>query len=355
MTKTVFITGGAGFIGSCVVRQWLDARPNWRLVVIDKMTYAAGAEALTSARKNPRFSLIQADIGDAETMASTFAHHQPDAVIHLAAESHVDRSIAHSAAFIDSNIVGSYRLLEVCCGYWSQLPAEQRAAFRFVHVSTDEVYGSADDGQSFTEDDAYAPNSPYAASKAASDHLVRAWHQTYGLPTITGHASNNYGPFQLPEKLIPLMIHNAVAGLPLPLYGDGLHARDWLHVEDHARALLLLLERGEVGASYGIGTGVARSNQTLLAALCAQLDQQHPAGAPHARLIQHVRDRPGHDRRYAINPAKIQAELGWSPQIPFEAGLQQTVQWYLAHPDWLNQRGNAEHQRWLARHYGDGD
>jgi dTDP-glucose 4,6-dehydratase len=331
---TIFVTGGAGFIGSAVLRNLLDASEA-RVVNIDKLTYAANLASIPQAGTHSRYALAILDICDGPALRRLFDEYQPHAVLNLAAESHVDRSIDGPAEFIHTNIVGTFTLLQETLRFWQSLDARRRAAFRLLHVSTDEVFGSlAADGQ-FTEETAYAPNSPYSASKASSDHLVRAWRTTYGLPTLVTNCSNNYGPYQFPEKLIPHMIIKALAEEPLPVYGDGLHVRDWLHVEDHARALLRVLELGAVGETYNIGGRNERTNREVIEAICDLLDELRPARRPRRPLVTFVPDRPGHDRRYAIDPAKIESALGWRCAEPFESGLAKTVRWYCDnHPWW---------------------
>ncbi|MCZ8044149.1 MAG: dTDP-glucose 4,6-dehydratase [Beijerinckiaceae bacterium] len=328
------VTGGAGFIGSAVTRR-LIAETGHSVCVVDKLTYAGNLASLAPVAADPRFRFEKADIADAERMRAIFAEVDPDIVLHLAAESHVDRSIDGPSAFIDTNIVGSFVLLQEALRHWHGLAGERRARFRFHHVSTDEVFGSLGPDGLFDEATAYAPTSPYSASKAASDHLVRAWHHTYGLPTLITNCSNNYGPYHFPEKLIPLMIINGIEGKPLPIYGDGLNVRDWLYVEDHAEALLLVAERGEPGETYAIGGQNEQSNRDVVRAICTLLDglRPDPAG-PHDRLITYVADRPGHDARYAIDAGKIGRELGWSPRRDFASGLRLTVEWYLANRNW---------------------
>ena len=331
----LLLTGGCGFIGSAVVRRIL--RHTGHVVVdVDKLTYAASEEALEEGRGHIRHVLVRADIADAEAMRQVFATHQPDAVMHLAAESHVDRSIDGPAAFIRTNIVGTFTLLEAAREYLAALPAARRAAFRFHHVSTDEVFGALGPGDTpFTETTPYDPRSPYSASKAGSDHLVRAWFHTYGLPAIVSNTANNYGPWQFPEKLIPLVTINALEGRTLPVYGDGSNRRDWIFVEDHAEALLRVLERGEPGATYAIGARQPRSNLDVVRAICAHLDRRLPdAAGPRERLISFVKDRPGHDFRYEIDPARTEAALAWRAPHDFEAGLARTIDWYLEHRDW---------------------
>ncbi len=346
MIERILITGGAGFIGSAVVRQYL-AQTDVQVINLDALTYAGNLESLGPLRDHPRHHFVQGDIRDGAALAALLATHQPDAVMHLAAESHVDRSIDGPAAFIDTNIHGTYTLLEAVRAHWQGLPAPRRARFRFHHVSTDEVYGSLGPTGAFTEATAYAPNSPYSASKAASDHLVRAWRHTYGLPVITTNCSNNYGPCQFPEKLIPLMILNAHEGRPLPVYGQGENVRDWLYVEDHARALRHVLAAGRVGEVYNIGGDAERTNLQVVHALCTLLDELLPGSPhrPHAGLIRHVEDRPGHDLRYAMDAGKLRRELGWRPAESFESGLRKTVQWYLQHPDWCRRVQDGSYRR----------
>lgn len=331
----IVVTGGAGFIGSAVVRQMIT-ETDATVINVDKLTYAGNLESLADAAASPRHCFERLDICDAHAMQRLFAEHQPDAVMHLAAESHVDRSIDGPAEFIQTNIVGTYTLLEAARAYWSGLAGERKSRFRFHHISTDEVYGSLGSEGYFTEETAYEPNSPYSASKASSDHLVRAWHHTYGLPVVTTNCSNNYGPYHFPEKLIPLVIIKALRGESLPVYGKGDNIRDWLYVEDHARALRLVLERGRLGETYNIGGHNERTNLEVVQGICALLDELLPQSAhrPHAKLITFVADRPGHDKRYAIDASKIERELGWRPRESFESGLRKTVQWYLGHRDW---------------------
>ena len=331
--KRIVVTGGAGFIGSAVIRQLL-AETDAFVVNVDKLTYAANLSSLPGAEGNPRYAFEPVDICDAEGLKRVFATHKPDAVMHLAAESHVDRSIDGPGEFIQTNVVGTFRLLDAARGYWSSLDEAGKAAFRFQHISTDEVFGSLGAEGFFTETTAYSPNSPYSASKASSDHLVRAWHETYGLPTLLTNCSNNYGPYHFPEKLIPLMILKGLSGQPLPVYGKGDNIRDWLYVEDHARALRLVLEKGKVGESYNIGGFNERKNIDVVMTICALLDEFHPEGAPHEKLITYVADRPGHDHRYAIDATKIERELGWRPLETFESGICRTVEWYLANRPW---------------------
>jgi len=332
----ILVTGGAGFIGSNFVLDWL-ATGDEGVVNVDKLTYAGNLQNLAAVSANPNHVFVQADIGDAAVLSMLLDEHQPRAVVNFAAESHVDRSIVGPAAFIETNVVGTFRLLEATRAYWSALPEAERAAFRFLHVSTDEVYGTlAKDDPAFAETDTYEPNSPYSASKAASDHLVRAWHHTYGLPVLTTNCSNNYGPFHFPEKLIPLMIVKALGGEPLPVYGAGDQVRDWLYVEDHVRALRAVFERGQVGRTYNVGGHNEKQNIEVVRTVCAILDRLRPRadGASYAAQITSVADRPGHDKRYAIDATRIGDELGWRPQETFETGIEKTVAWYLAKEGW---------------------
>ena len=331
----IIITGGAGFIGSAVVRQFI-AETDATVINVDKLTYAGNLESVAEASSSPRYRFEQADICDAPAMQRLFAKYRPDAVMHLAAESHVDRSIDGPALFIQTNIVGTYTLLESARAYWQELSSDTRAHFRFHHISTDEVFGSLGPDGYFNEETPYQPNSPYSASKAASDHLARAWHHTYGLPVITTNCSNNYGPYHYPEKLIPLTIIKALRGEPLPVYGKGDNVRDWLYVEDHARALRLVLEKGRVGETYNIGGHNEKTNLQVVEMLCALLDDLSPdlRCAPRISLINFVPDRPGHDKRYAIDASKIERELGWKPRETLESGLRKTVQWYLDNRLW---------------------
>ena len=334
---TLLVTGGAGFIGSALVRH-LIAETDWTVVNLDKLTYAGNLDSLPGLLDHPRHRFEQADICDRRAVERIFREHRPDAVIHLAAESHVDRSIDGPLDFIHTNLVGTAVLLEAARAYWNELEGAARERFRFHHVSTDEVYGDLGDEGLFTEQTPYQPSSPYSASKAGSDHLVRAWHRTYGLPVLVTNCSNNYGPYQFPEKLIPLMILNARAGKPLPVYGAGDQVRDWLYVDDHVRALLRVLQAGRVGETYNIGGHNEKTNLEVVQTICRLLEEQapdHPPGvARYADLITHVTDRPGHDRRYAIDAGKIERELGWRPEETFDSGLARTVRWYLDHPEW---------------------
>jgi dTDP-glucose 4,6-dehydratase len=349
----ILVTGGAGFIGSNFVHEWLGHERS-PLLNLDKLTYAGNPANLADLRHDPRHQFVKGDIGDRRLVARLLKDYRPHAIVNFAAESHVDRSIHEPAEFVESNVVGLFALLKEASTYWAALPAAEQRDFRFLHVSTDEVYGSlASDAPAFTETTPYAPNSPYAATKAASDHLVRAWHHTYGLPTLTTNCSNNYGPFQFPEKLIPLMIVNAVHGKPLPVYGDGLNVRDWLYVIDHCAAVRLVLRRGRSGEAYNIGGHGERSNLEVVKAICTILDEVCPAGAPHARLIQFVKDRPGHDRRYAMNSSKIATELGWRPAERFETGLRKTVEWYLDHMEWVENVTSGAYRNWLDLNYAD--
>ena len=326
----ILVTGGAGFIGSAVVR--LAVRRGHEVVNLDALTYAANLENVASVSNSPLYSFEQADIRDRAALDRVLDQHKPDAVMHLAAESHVDRSIDGPGAFIETNVTGTYNLLEATRAYWTR--AGKPDGFRFHHISTDEVFGSLGETGQFTEDTPYDPRSPYSASKAASDHLVRAWHETYGLPVVLTNCSNNYGPFHFPEKLVPVVILNALHGRPIPVYGDGGNVRDWLYVEDHADALLLVLEKGELGRSYNIGGENEAKNIDLVRTICAEMDRLRPENAPHDRLITFVTDRPGHDRRYAIDPDRIRNELGWRPSVTVEEGLRRTVEWYLDNQDW---------------------
>ena len=336
----ILVTGGAGFIGSALVRHLIQ-NTSYQVLNLDKLTYAGNLASLDDVARSERYSFVKGDICDREVLDFTLSDFQPDAVMHLAAESHVDRSIDGPAAFVETNVLGTYTLLEACRAYWSGLETPQRDVFRFHHISTDEVYGDLDGtGALFTEDTPYAPSSPYSASKASSDHFVRAWGRTYGLPILITNCSNNYGPYHFPEKLIPLVIINALHGKSLPVYGDGQQVRDWLFVEDHARALLKVLEKGIVGETYNIGGHNERTNLEVVNTICALLEELVPSDAPYSDLIAFVTDRPGHDLRYAIDASKIERELGWVPEETFESGLRKTVEWYLANKDWwqpLNQ------------------
>lgn len=342
----ILLTGGAGFIGSAVVRHIIENTDD-TVINVDKLTYAGNLESLDSISDSPRYHFEQADICDAQAMHMLLATHQPHAVMHLAAESHVDRSIDGPAAFIETNIVGTYTLLEAVRQYWNGLDEPAQQQFRFHHISTDEVYGDLDNPDDlFTEQTPYAPSSPYSASKASSDHLVRAWRRTYGLPVLLTNCSNNYGPYHFPEKLIPHIILNAIQGKDLPVYGDGSQIRDWLHVEDHARALYRVLTRGTVGETYNIGGHNEKQNIDVVRSICRLLDELHPQSpvTPHETLIKFVTDRPGHDKRYAIDASKMQRELDWVPEETFDTGLRKTVTWYLNHRDWWQRVLNGDYQ-----------
>jgi dTDP-glucose 4,6-dehydratase len=344
--KTLLVTGGAGFIGSCLVRQ-LVAAGECRIVNLDKLTYAGNLDSLQEVESAANYHFVRGDIADAELVKDLLDQFQPSAVINLAAESHVDRSIDNPAEFVQTNVVGTYQLLEMTRQYWNRLATTAQGGFRFLHVSTDEVYGSLGPTGKFTEATPYAPNSPYAASKAAADHLVRAYHRTYGLPTLITNCSNNYGPYQFPEKLIPLMILNAIEGEPLPVYGNGQHIRDWLYVEDHCQALRTVVERGIPGSVYSIGGNSERTNLQVVQAICQVVDRLAPDKhrAPCSALITYVADRPGHDKRYAIDSTKIQSELGWQPTQSFETGIEQTVRWYIAHRPWVEDVASGGYRR----------
>lgn len=349
----ILVTGGAGFIGANFVLDWL-ARNNEPVVNLDKLTYAGNLENLRSLADDARHLFVRGDIGDRDVVNALLRDHRPRAVINFAAESHVDRSIHGPADFIETNVVGTFNLLESVRAWWTHLPTDERAAFRFLHISTDEVYGSLGAAApAFTETTAFAPNSPYSASKAASDHLVRAYHHTYGLPVLTTNCSNNYGPLQFPEKLIPLVIHNALAGKPLPIYGDGSNIRDWLYVSDHCSAICRVLEAGRVGETYNIGGCNEKSNLDVVKTVCGILDELHPDSPviPHARLITFVKDRPGHDQRYAIDATKIERELGWTPSETFETGIRKTVAWYLDNQDWVAHVTSGEYRNWVSKNY----
>jgi dTDP-glucose 4,6-dehydratase len=353
---TILVTGGAGFIGSNFVLDWL-AHPATRdegIVNLDALTYAGNLRNLASLAGDPRHAFVQGDITDRALVDRLLAEHRPRAVVHFAAESHVDRSILGPGAFIRTNVEGTFTLLEAARAHWNALDVDAKAAFRFLHVSTDEVYGSLAPGApAFTETHPYEPNSPYSASKAASDHLVRAWHHTYGLPVLTTHCSNNYGPYHFPEKLIPLVIVNALAGKPLPVYGDGMQVRDWLYVGDHCSAIRAVLARGRIGETYNVGGWNEKPNIEIVQTICTLLDELRPAAAgPCARLITHVADRPGHDRRYAIDARKIERELGWRPAETFDSGIRKTVQWYLEHADWVAEVQSGSYRDWVAANYG---
>ncbi len=349
----IFVTGGAGFIGANFVHDWLAAERE-EVLVIDKLTYAGNLDNLASLRGDSRFTFAQVDICDRAALAALLSKHRPRAIVHFAAESHVDRSISGPGEFIRTNINGTFELLEAVRAHWSALDEQARAGFRFLHVSTDEVYGSlAETDPAFSETTPYAPNSPYAASKAASDHLVRAYHHTYGLPVLTTNCSNNYGPYQFPEKLIPLMILNALEGKPLPVYGDGANVRDWLYVGDHCAAIRRVLAEGRLGETYNIGGKSEKRNLEVVHAVCAVLDELRPKPrGRYADQIRFVTDRPGHDRRYAIDPRKIEAELAWRPQQTFEAGIRLTVQWYLDNAQWTERVRSGGYRDWIEKNYG---
>jgi dTDP-glucose 4,6-dehydratase len=350
----ILVTGGAGFIGSNFILDWL-AHHDEPVINLDKLTYAGNPENLAVIARDPRYVFVRGDIADASLVAATLEQHDVRAVVHFAAESHVDRSIHGPEDFIQTNVVGTFRLLTAVRNYWHALTPERKAAFRFLHVSTDEVYGSLGPGDPpFREDNVYQPNSPYSASKAASDHLVRAYHHTYGLPVLTTNCSNNYGPFHFPEKLIPLCIQNALAGKPLPIYGDGQQIRDWLYVKDHCSAIRRVLEAGTPGETYNIGGWNEKPNLEVVTTICRILDSEHPRadGHSYADQITFVKDRPGHDRRYAIDATKIERELGWKPAETFETGIRKTVRWYLENQQWANNVMSGAYREWIGKQYG---
>ena len=349
----ILVTGGAGFIGSNFVLDWRAAHPGEAVLNLDALTYAGNRENLASLEGDAGHSFVQGDITDRALVDRLLATHRPRAVVHFAAESHVDRSIHGPGAFMKTNIEGTFTLLEAARGHWAGLNDAEKTAFRFLHVSTDEVYGSLGPQDApFTENHPYEPNSPYSASKAASDHLVRAWHHTYGLPVLTTNCSNNYGPFHFPEKLIPLMIVNALAGKPLPVYGDGMQVRDWLYVKDHCSAIRRVLEAGRLGETYNVGGWNEKPNIEIVHTVCALLDELRPsAEGSYKRLTTHVKDRPGHDRRYAIDARKIERELGWRPAETFETGIRKTVQWYLNNPDWVQRVQSGAYRDWVQQQY----
>ncbi|MBO0368794.1 dTDP-glucose 4,6-dehydratase [Pseudomonas putida] len=352
---TILVTGGAGFIGGNFVLDWVGCSDEV-VINLDKLTYAGNLESLASLDGNPQHIFVQGDIADAELVRQLLAEHQPRAVINFAAESHVDRSIHGPEEFIQTNIVGTFRLLEEVRSYWKALPDQARADFRFLHVSTDEVYGSlAADAPAFTEEHRYEPNSPYSASKAASDHLVRSYHHTYGLPVLTTNCSNNYGPYHFPEKLIPLLIVNALAGKQLPVYGDGQQIRDWLYVKDHCSAIRRVLEAGKLGEVYNVGGWNEKPNLDIVHHVCALLDELQPKAdaSSYRDLITFVTDRPGHDRRYAIDARKLERELGWKPAETFESGIRKTVQWYLNNQQWVNNVQSGDYRNWVTQNYGE--
>ncbi|NMG28676.1 dTDP-glucose 4,6-dehydratase [Aromatoleum evansii] len=350
----ILVTGGAGFIGANFVLDWLRASDE-PVLNLDALTYAGNLENLAALQGDGRHVFVHGDICDRALIDRLFAEHRPRAVVHFAAESHVDRSIHGPGDFVRTNVEGTFTLLEAARGYWSTLEGEEKAAFRFLHVSTDEVYGSlGPNDPPFAETKAFEPNSPYSASKAASDHHVRAWHHTYGLPVLTTNCSNNYGPYQFPEKLIPLMIANALAGKALPVYGDGRNVRDWLYVGDHCAAIREVLARGRLGETYNVGGWNEKPNLEIVHTVCALLDELRPdAAGPHARLITYVADRPGHDRRYAIDARKIERELGWRPAETFETGIRKTIAWYLANQDWVAHVQSGSYREWVERNYGE--
>jgi dTDP-glucose 4,6-dehydratase len=351
LNSPVLVTGGAGFIGSNFVLHWLREQRT-PVTVLDKLTYAGNLENLALVQKGSRYRFVYGDIVDGALVRRLLEEVRPGAIVHFAAESHVDRSILGPAEFIRTNIEGTFQLLEAVRGYWMELSEEQRSEFRFLHVSTDEVYGSlTPTDPAFTEETAYAPNSPYSASKAASDHLVRAYHHTYGLPVLTTNCSNNYGPRQFPEKLIPLVVQNALKGLPLPVYGDGQNVRDWLYVEDHCDGICTVLQKGLPGQTYNIGGRQEMSNLEVVKQICAALDVLKPAGKPYASLLTFVKDRPGHDRRYAVDISKIERELGWQPRETFASGLRKTIQWYLDNPAWVEHIISGSYQEWINMQY----
>ncbi|MGE8628479.1 dTDP-glucose 4,6-dehydratase [Achromobacter denitrificans] len=350
---SIIVTGGAGFIGSNFVLDWF-ATSDEPVITLDKLTYAGNPANLASLAGNPNHQLVQGDIGDTKLVAELLAKHKPRAVLNFAAESHVDRSIHGPGEFIQTNIVGTFHLLEAVRAYWNELPTDERAAFRFLHVSTDEVYGSLEkDDPAFSETNRYEPNSPYSASKAASDHLVRAYHHTYGLPVLTTNCSNNYGPYHFPEKLIPLVIHNALAGKPLPIYGDGQQIRDWLYVKDHCTAIRRVLADGKLGETYNVGGWNEKANLEVVHTLCALLDELSPRadGKPYKDQITFVKDRPGHDQRYAIDASRLERELGWKPAETFESGIRKTVQWYLDNQQWVANITSGAYRDWINTQY----
>jgi len=355
--STILVTGGAGFIGSNFVLDWLS-QSDEPVINLDALTYAGNLENLSALQGDPRHIFVKGDIGDFDLVAKLLAEHQPSAVVNFAAESHVDRSIHGPEDFIQTNIVGTFRLLEAVRAWYGQLEIDAQNAFRFLHVSTDEVYGSLEmTDPAFAETSRYEPNSPYSASKAASDHLVRAYHHTYGLPVLTTNCSNNYGPYHFPEKLIPLVIHNALAGKPLPIYGDGQQIRDWLYVKDHCSAIRRVLEAGRAGETYNVGGWNEKPNLDVVHTLCAILDELSPRadGKPYKEQITYVKDRPGHDRRYAIDASKLERELGWKPAETFETGIRKTVQWYLANQDWVRNVTSGAYKNWVGKQYGERD
>ncbi|MBM5570010.1 MULTISPECIES: dTDP-glucose 4,6-dehydratase [Deefgea] len=351
---TILVTGGAGFIGGNFVLDWL-ANSDETVINVDKLTYAGNLDTLKGLDGDTRHVFVRSDIGDREIISKLLAEHQPRAVINFAAESHVDRSITGPGEFIQTNVVGTFNLLESVRGYWNELATEAKSSFRFLHVSTDEVYGTLEvNDPPFSETNTYEPNSPYSASKAASDHLVRAWHHTYGLPVLTTNCSNNYGPYHFPEKLIPLVILNALAGKALPIYGDGQQIRDWLFVKDHCSAIRRVLEAGQVGETYNVGGWNEKANLDVVKTICSLLDELQPKadGKPYVEQITYVTDRPGHDRRYAIDARKLERELGWKPAETFESGIRKTVEWYLANQDWVSNVTSGAYREWVSTQYG---
>jgi dTDP-glucose 4,6-dehydratase len=350
LQQSILVTGGAGFIGSNFILHWL-AQEGSRVVNLDKLTYAGNPANLADLSDDTRYVFARGDINDADLVSDLLQVHKPAAIIHFAAESHVDRSIHNAQEFIRTNIEGTFQLLQAARQYWTSLAETEKQNFRFLHVSTDEVYGSlGPTDPAFTEKTPFAPNSPYAASKASADHLVRAFHHTYGLPTLTTNCSNNYGPYQFPEKLIPLMIHNAIVGKPLPVYGDGLNVRDWLFVTDHCEAIRQVLRKGRVGECYNIGGNSEKSNIEVIGEICTVLSELRP-GPGYKSLITYVKDRPGHDRRYAMDCTKIRSELGWTPSESFSSGLRKTVEWYLAHEEWISSVTSGAYREWINLHY----
>lgn len=350
---SIIVTGGAGFIGSNFVLDWL-AQSDEPVVILDKLTYAGNPENLASLKDDGRHKLVQGDIGDQDLVARLLQEHKPRAVLNFAAESHVDRSILGPGEFVQTNVVGTFNLLEAVRAYWSHLPEEEKTAFRFLHVSTDEVYGTlSKDDPAFTEQNRYEPNSPYSASKAASDHLVRAYHHTYGLPVLTTNCSNNYGPYHFPEKLIPLIIHNALNGSPLPVYGDGQQVRDWLYVTDHCSAIRRVLENGKLGETYNVGGWNEKTNLEVVHTVCSLLDELNPRkdGKSYSTQITFVTDRPGHDRRYAIDASRLERELGWRPAETFDTGIRKTVQWYLDNQAWVSNVTSGAYRDWVNKQY----
>jgi dTDP-glucose 4,6-dehydratase len=353
--NSILVTGGAGFIGSNFILEWFTSGETAPVINLDLLTYAGNPANLASLSNNPAYTLLHGDICDHTLVTEAIRMHRPRAIVHFAAESHVDRSIVGPEAFLRTNIDGTFNLLRAARAYYDTLEGTEKEAFRFLHVSTDEVYGTlSPTDPAFHENTPFAPNSPYAASKASSDHLVRAWHHTYGLPTLITNCSNNYGPYQFPEKLIPLMITHALSGKPLPVYGDGQQIRDWLYVGDHCSAIRAVLANGRIGETYNVGGGNQRANLDVVETVCALLDELRPSShhAPHTQLVRYVKDRPGHDRRYAIDARKLEAELGWHAAESFETGLRKTVEWYLANPAWIEDVTSGAYQQWITKNYG---